>query len=181
VHRALPGAAQQAPALVDLIQTDAAISPGNSGGALIGSDARVIGVNVAYIPPTAPAVSIGFAIPAPTVTDVVGQLLETGTVRHAALGVRPATLSPQIVEQFDLSVSRGALIVGVAERGPAAEAGVEPGDIVTHLDGTEIGSAEDLLGALRRRAPGDEVTLRLVRDGETREVTVTLGELEAAS
>src|SRR5205085_1967535 len=86
--RAVPGAAQQAPALVDLVQTDAAISPGNSGGALVGGDARVIGVNVAYIPPSASAVSIGFAIPAPTVTDVVKQLIAKGKAAHAYLGVQ---------------------------------------------------------------------------------------------
>ena len=181
LHRAIPGAAEQAPALVDLIQTDAPISPGNSGGALIGADGRVIGINVAYIPPAASAVSIGFAIPAPTVSQVVQELLETGRVRHAALGVRPVTLTQQIAQRFDLAVDRGALIVGVAPGGPADEAGVEEGDIVTAIDGAPIASAEDLLGELRRHDPGDEIVLEVVRDGETQEVRVTLGELEATS
>ena len=93
-HRSIPGAASQAPALVDLIQTDAAISPGNSGGALVGADTKVIGINVAYIPPSAGSVAIGFAIPAPTVTDVVDQLLKTGRAQHAYLGVLPVPLTP---------------------------------------------------------------------------------------
>jgi serine protease DegQ len=104
--RAVPGAAQQAPALVDLVQTDAAISPGNSGGALVGGDARIIGVNVAYIPPSASAVSIGFAIPAPTVTDVVKQLIDKGKAAHAYLGVQPVPLTPQIATEFGLKSSR---------------------------------------------------------------------------
>jgi serine protease DegQ len=89
LHRSLPSAGQT-PALVDLIQTDAPISPGNSGGALLNAHGRVIGINVAFIPPAARAVSIGFAIPAPTVAV------------HAFLGVQPAEVTPQLAQQFGL-------------------------------------------------------------------------------
>ena len=85
LHRSIPSANGASSALVDLVQTDAVISPGNSGGALVGGDGRVIGVNVAYIPPTQGAVALGFAIPAATVADVVEQLLDTGTVAHVFL------------------------------------------------------------------------------------------------
>jgi S1-C subfamily serine protease len=175
-QRAIPGAASQAPALVDLIQTDAAISPGNSGGALVDADMEVIGINVAYIPPSAGSVSIGFAIPAPTVTDVVTQLLEDGTAEHAYLGVLPAALTPEIVRQFDIPVSDGALIVEVPPGGPAAEAGIRPGDVVIAIGDSPVSTVEDLLGALRRQKPGDRVSVSIVRDGEESTVDVTLGD-----
>jgi S1-C subfamily serine protease len=174
-QRAIPGAASQAPALVDLIQTDAAISPGNSGGALVDADMQVVGINVAYIPPSAGSVSIGFAIPAPTVTDVVTQLLEDGTAEHAYLGVLPAALTPEIVQQFDIPVSEGALIVEVPADGPAADAGIQPGDVITAVGDTPVATVEDLLGALRRHKPGDKVSVTIVRDGEESTVDVTLG------
>ena len=175
-QRAIPGSASQSPALVDLIQTDAAISPGNSGGALVDADMQVIGINVAYIPPSAGSVSIGFAIPAPTVTDVVTQLLEDGTAEHAYLGVLPAALTPEIVQQFDIPVSEGALIVEVPGDGPAADAGIQPGDVITGVGDTQVSTVEDLLGALRRQKPGDKVSVTIVRNGEGSTVDVTLGD-----
>ena len=175
VHRAIPGAAQGgAPALVDLIQTDAAISPGNSGGALVDGDGRVIGINVAYLPPAARAVSIGFAIPAPTVIDVVEQLLEDGRAEHAFLGVEPAELTPQIAQQFDVDAERGVIVVGVVEDSAAEAAGVHEGDVIVSLDGDPLETVEDLLATLRRRAPGDQVELRILRDGEEQTIRATL-------
>ena len=175
-QRAIPGSASQSPALVDLIQTDAAISPGNSGGALVDADMQVIGINVAYIPPSAGSVSIGFAIPAPTVTDVVTQLLEDGTAEHAYLGVLPAALTPEIVQQFDIPVSEGALVVEVPKDGPAADAGIQPGDVITAIDDANVTTVEDLLGALRRHKPGDRVSVTLLRDGKESKVDVTLAD-----
>jgi serine protease DegQ len=175
VHRAIPGAAQGgAPALVDLIQTDAAISPGNSGGALVDADGRVIGINVAYLPPASRAVSIGFAIPAPTVIDVVGQLLEDGRAEHAFLGVEPAELTPQIAEQFDVEAERGVIVLGVVESSAAEAAGVQRGDVIVSIDGDPLETVEDLLATLRRRSPGDEVQLRVLRDGREQTITATL-------
>ena len=176
VHRAVPGAAQSSPALVDLIQTDAAISPGNSGGALVGPDRTVMGINVAYIPPQVGSVSIGFSIPAPTVVDVVTQLLETGTAKHPWLGVQPIPLTPQIAQQFGIGTETGVLVVEVAPDGPADRAGVQPGDVIVAVDGRPVETVEDLLGALRRHDPGSQVTIRILRGQEEREVTVTLGE-----
>jgi serine protease DegQ len=180
-HRAIPGAASQAPALVDLVQTDAAISPGNSGGALVGADTKVIGVNVAYIPPSAGSVSIGFAIPAPTVTDVVDQLLSNGRAQHAYLGVLPAALTPEIVQQFDIQASEGALIVEVPSGSPADQAGIQPGDVVTGIGDTQVSTVEDLLGALRQAKPGDQVPVKVVRDGEEQTIDVTLGDFPTDS
>ncbi len=181
LHRSIPGAAEQAPALVDLIQTDAAISPGNSGGALVGSDGQVIGVNVAYLPPNPQggrgAVSIGFAIPAPTVRDVVEQLLETGRAQHAYLGIRPVTLTPALAEQFGSSRTAGVVVQSVAEGSPAAAAGLQPGDLLIAAGDRQFEVAEDLLTVLRDQSPGDVLSLTVVREGEETEVEVTLADL----
>jgi serine protease DegQ len=104
LHRSIPSGGQ-AQGLVDLVQTDAPISPANSGGALLNAAGQVIGSNVAFIPPEARAVSIGFAIPAPTVVDDVRQ--HNGKAVHAFLGVRAAEVTPEIAQQFDLSVESG--------------------------------------------------------------------------
>jgi S1-C subfamily serine protease len=177
LHREIPSGGTT-PALVDLIQTDAPISPGNSGGALVNADEEVIGVNVAYIPPEARAVAIGFAIPAPTVTDAVEQLLERGEVRHAFLGVEPRQVTADLSERLDLGVDEGALVFRLVEGSPADEAGIRPGDVIVELDGEPVRIVEDLLSALREKEPGDAVTVTVVRDGEERELEATLVERE---
>lgn len=174
--RAVPDAAQQAPGLVDLIQTDAPISPGNSGGALADAEGRVVGINVAYIPPAGGAVSIGFAIPAPTVASVVEDLLDDGEASHAFLGVRLHTVTRGLAEQYALPADDGALVLAVTEDGPAAEAGIEAGDIIVAAGGEPVRAVGDLLGELRRRDPGDDLDLTVVRDGDERDVTVTLAD-----
>jgi serine protease Do len=171
LDRSLPAGGSE-PSLVGLIQTDAAISPGNSGGALVGGDGQVIGINVAYLPPQATgAVSIGFAIPSPTVRDVVAQLIANGQVKHAYLGVQ---LAP-------VSTSSGAAVVvaAVESGGPAAAAGVQPRDVVERIDGRDVTIIEDVYDVLRGKAPGDEVKLVVRRGDRDRELTVKLGELPA--
>ena len=164
-------------ALTDLIQTDAAISPGNSGGALADRDGEVIGINVAYLPPSdTGAVNIGFAIPSDTAASVADQLIETGKVSSAYLGVETTDLSPEDAERFGLPVESGA-IVGQVEPGSGADAaGVRRGDIIVRLGDEPIDNAGDLFGALRDYQPGDTVELTVVRDGEELTLEVTLGE-----
>jgi S1-C subfamily serine protease len=174
LQRALPGAAQEAPSLVDLIQTDAPISPGNSGGALVDLEGRLVGINAAYIPPEARAVSIGFAIPSQTVRYVVPQLLENGKVQHAFLGVEPAPVTPELVERLNLDVDHGVLVRGVVDGAPAQDAGLRRGDVIVKVGDDDIASVEDLLGALRRHRPGEEVEVTYVRDGDEGTTTVTL-------
>jgi serine protease DegQ len=174
--RALPPDATQPAALVDLIQTDAAISPGNSGGALVSVDGRVMGINVAYIPPQARAVAIGFAIPATTVVAVVAQLLETGAVQHAYLGVAGRAVTPALADQFGLGVEQGVLVLEVPPGSPAEEADLRAGDVVVELSGEELARVEDLIAVLRRHAPGDEVEVVLVREGERLELEIVLAE-----
>lgn len=174
--RSIPArSAQGGLSLVDLIQTDAAISPGNSGGALVAADGRIIGINVAYIPPSAGAVSLGFAIPAPTVRDVVDELLDDGTVDHAYLGARLATVTPQISSELDLDTSAGAAIIAVEADGPAASAGLAPGTVITGIDSEPVHDVPELLTLLRRYDPGDRAVLSVVEENAERSVTIEFG------
>ncbi|HEX2075481.1 MAG TPA: trypsin-like peptidase domain-containing protein [Geodermatophilus sp.] len=182
LHRDIPGSAATSQALVDLIQTDAAISPGNSGGAVVDGDGDVIGISEAYIPPQTGAVSLGFAIPAATVVDVVEQLLEDGTAEHAFIGIEPAPITEQIAERLGLPDTEGVIVAAVVPGGPAAAAGIRPGDVITAVDGEATATPEDLLALLRARDPGDTVTMNVRGvDGEEREVEVTLAERPAVS
>jgi serine protease Do len=163
--------------LVDLIQTDAAISPGSSGGALVDRDGEIIGINVAYLPPgETGAVNIGFAIPSDTAISVADQLIETGEVSSAYLGVVTTDLSPEDAERFDLPVDSGAIVSDVEPGSGADEAGVRRGDIIVALGDTPIENTGDLLGALRDYQPGDTVGLTIVREGDEQTLDVTLGE-----
>ena len=164
-------------ALVDLIQTDAAISPGSSGGALADRDGRIIGINVAYLPPAETgAENLGFAIPSDTAVSVADQLIDTGEVSTAYLGVVTTDLSPEDASNFDLPVDSGALVEQVVQGSAADDAGVRKGDIITALGDARVERYGDLLGALRDYAPGDTVTLTVFRDGEETNLQVTLGE-----
>jgi S1-C subfamily serine protease len=176
LHRAIPGSASQSASLVDLIQTDAPISPGNSGGALVDVTGRVIGINVAYLPPSTGSVSLGFAIPSATVTDTVEQLLQDGRAAHAFLGIGPTTLTGSVAQQFGLSASEGVLVLTVTPDGPAAAAGVRAGDVLSAIDGRALESAEDLLAELRKHEPGDTVTLTTKRGDEQLELRARLSD-----
>lgn len=176
LHRQIPGSASAGAPLVDLIQTDAAISPGNSGGAVLDAQGEVVGMSVAYIPPTAGAVALGFAIPAATVVNVADQLLATGTARHAYIGVQPATLTPEIARLLGINRISGVVVMQVATPSPAAEAGIQPGDIITAFNGKKTATAEELIAALRRTKPGDRAQLTVLRGANTEQITVVVAE-----
>jgi serine protease Do len=177
VGRQIPASTTGGRPLVDLIQTDAAISPGNSGGALIDQQGRLVGLNEAYIPPSAGAVSIGFAIPGSTVSDVADQLLRNGTVAHPFLGVTLTTLTPQVAQDLGMKVSSGALVRQVESGGPAAVAGVRQGDVIVSFDGGAVQSVGDVYAALRKVKPGDKASVGINRNGQASTVSVTLGTL----
>lgn len=179
--REIPGSARQSRALVDLVQTDAAISPGNSGGALVNASGQVVGINEAYIPPQAGAVSLGFAIPAATVVDTVEELLADGTATHPFVGIAPGRLTPQLAEALGLEADSGVLVLEVVADGPAAAAGIQRGDVITEFQGAEVASVEEFLGQLRDVEPGDTVEVGLLRDGEPRTVSVEIGQLESGA
>ncbi|BCW37500.1 hypothetical protein StoSoilA2_35560 [Arthrobacter sp. StoSoilA2] len=176
LHRQIPGSASSSQSLVDLIQTDAAISPGNSGGAVVNSRGEVTGISEAYIPPQSGAVALGFAIPAATAVKVADQLKEDGTADHAFIGLGPGDITQQIADRLGLPDTHGALALSVQDGGPAAKAGIQPGDVLVKLDGKDLATPEDLLAALRTKSPGQNVTVEFRRGSETQEVKVQLAE-----
>jgi serine protease DegQ len=180
LHREIP-ADGTTPALVDLIQTDAAISPGNSGGALVGRNGQVVGINVAYIPPQGGAVSLGFAIPAPTAVLAADQLIAKGEVEFAYLGIRPDQVTPEMNQAYGIGSDTGVLVNEVIKGSPAAKAGVKSGDVIVKLDDRDIIVVEDIFAELRQHKPGKTVELELKRNGEGKTVQVTLGNLSERS
>jgi serine protease Do len=167
-------------ALDGLIQTDAAISPGNSGGPLLDSRGRVIGINTAVL--RAPgAQGLGFAVPIKLAQDVAEQILATGRVVRSFLGVEYRDVEPEMAEQFRLSVREGIVVVSVSPNTPAERAGVERGDIITRVDDTPIKQGGDLRRVLRDRRPGDDVRITVVRiGGGTRTLNARLAEAPLA-
>lgn len=182
LNRTLPASGQPGrlgQPLVDLIQTDAAISPGNSGGALLDGQGRVLGINEAYVPPSEGAVSLGFAIPSPTVVDAADQLLRTGKVQHAFLGVQVTSLTPEVARQLDIQVDSGVLVLFVTDQGPADRAGVRLGDVIRTFNGEPVRSPTDFLAQLRSVDPGRQVTLGIRRNGDDLEVKATVADRPA--
>ena len=173
VGRNLPGSSDTPP-IADLLQTSAPISPGNSGGALVDDQGNVVGMTEAYLPPSTGAVSIGLAIPAPIVIDTVKQLLATGTVTHTYIGLGTETLTAQIAQQLGVNASSGVIVTTVVANGPAAAAGMQPGDVITQIDSAQLQTAADLVLAIREHKPGDVVTLHYIRSGTSRTTNVTL-------
>ncbi len=178
-------------AIAGAIQTDAAINPGNSGGPLVGSDGRVIGINQQIQSRSGGGEGVGFAVPIDVVKRSIGQLREEGSAHYAFLGVSSVPLYPQLVEHFSLKVARGVWVQTITPSGPAERAGLHGGsgqeafqgaafarggDVITKLGGRPISSADDLSSAIARFKPGETAELEIHRGGETRVVTVKLGE-----
>ena len=152
------------------VQTDAALNHGNSGGPLLDLDGSVVGMNAQIASDTGANTGIGYAIPVETVRGIAQQLISSGKVEHAYLGVR--------VGDAD---GGGAELAEVVNGGPAAKAGLESGDVVTEVDGNAVSSGDDLRLAVENHKPGDEMTLTVKRDGDTKTITVTLGTRPASS
>ncbi|MGH9302125.1 MAG: S1C family serine protease [Acidimicrobiales bacterium] len=167
--------------LTDLLQTDAPISPGNSGGPLVNSSAQVIGMNTAVGTSggsNAPAQNIGFAIASATIQPVLSQLRSGKSMAVASkafLGVTAVSLTPSLQSQYGFSISSGAVVASVTPGSPANNANLRSGDVITAVDGTPITSAPDLVKAIGGHKPGDKVTLTINRTGQDISQPVTLG------
>jgi serine protease DegQ len=160
----------------NFIQTDAPINPGNSGGALVDSRGDLIGINSAIYSESGGSLGIGFAIPLSLAKPVLEQLMRTGRVSRGWLGVQVQDLTPDRARQLGLSVQAGALIAGVLGGGPAARAGIRPGDLVRAINGKPVADAAALLVEITALAPGQKAELAVVHGGQERTVTVTMAE-----
>jgi S1-C subfamily serine protease len=159
--------------LFDLIQTDAAINPGNSGGPLVNLNGEVVGINTLG---AGQAQSINFAIAINTAKPIADQLVKTGQVNYAYLGVGVYDNTPTLARRFNLANTPGVIITALAPKGPAATAGLKQGDVITAINGTKVTAESDLLRVLNQSKPNDSVTITVAHaDGKTEDVKVTLG------
>ncbi len=159
----------------DFIQTDAAINEGNSGGALVDVNGRLIGINTAILSRSGGFQGIGFAIPSNLAHNVMEQLAEHGKVVRGYLGASIQNLTPELADQFKLDTNSGALVADVVAGSPAARAGLKSGDVVTELDGKAVTDARHLKLDVATVSPGTSVQLKVLRDGSTRDLTVKIG------
>jgi serine protease Do/serine protease DegQ len=158
----------------DFIQTDASINPGNSGGALVNLRGELVGINTAIIGPAGGNIGIGFAVPANMARAVMAQIVRHGEVRRGRLGIEMVDLNPELARKFGVSSLDGALIAGVQPGSPAERAGLREGDVVTALGGRPIRNAAELRARLGLTAVGEEVELRVTRNGASRTVRVQI-------
>jgi serine protease Do len=159
-----------------LIQIDAPINKGDSGGPSFNLDGRVIGVNTMIFSPSGGSIGIAFAIPADTVKTVVAELRDKGMVTRGWLGVQAQPVTPEIAETLGLKDTKGALVAEPQADSPAAKAGIAPGDVIASIDGAPIKDAKDLSKTIGGMAPGTAVKIGVRREGEEKTITVTLGQ-----
>ncbi len=160
-----------------LIQTDAAINNGNSGGPLVNSMGQVIGINTLVVRSSNSgniAEGLGFAIPSDQVSEIAKQLITHGKVEHPYLGVASQDLTPQIARMLNLGTQDGAVVTQVDPNGPAGRAGMQEEDVITAIDGHMINQEYPLIRALLNHKPGDTITLTVLRDGKSTQFKVTL-------
>jgi serine protease Do len=157
----------------DFIQTDASINPGNSGGPLLNMDGEVIGINTAIV---ATGQGIGFAVSSDLARDVIQQLRDKGKVARGWLGVTIQPVDEKLAKALGLDEARGALIASVSQGDPAAEAGLQAGDVITAVDGEPIEDSQELVRTIASMKPGQDVSLKVWRKGESMTRQVTLGE-----
>jgi len=159
----------------NFIQTDAAINPGNSGGPLVDVEGRLVGINTAIISRSGGSMGIGFAIPVSTARVVLEQIIKNGSVTRGWIGVEVQQITPELVEAAGLGTAEGAFIAGVLRGGPAATAGVKPGDVLIKVDGKAVNHPASVLNHIAALAPGARTRLTLRRKGETIDAEVTVG------
>ncbi|MYL24317.1 Do family serine endopeptidase [Halomonas alkaliantarctica] len=161
---------------VPFIQTDVAINPGNSGGPLFNLDGEVVGINSQILTRSGGYMGLSFAIPIDVALDVASQLREEGYVSRGWLGVSIQPVTKALAESFGMEQAEGALIAELAPEAPAAENGLQAGDIILEVNGQEVDRSATLPRLIGEIAPGEEVELLVLRDGQQKNLTVTLGE-----
>ncbi|MFP4090120.1 MAG: Do family serine endopeptidase [Cyclobacteriaceae bacterium] len=172
---------EQQYAIESFIQTDAAVNPGNSGGALVDVDGDLIGINSAIASPTGAYAGYAFAVPANIASKVVDDLREFGKVQRGFLGVSIQEVNAQLAEEFDLNTNQGVYVADVVKEGSAAKAGIEAGDVIVQVDDRPVTQTSNLLAYIGSKRPGDEVEVTVLRDGERRTFDMKLQSLQGAT
>jgi len=153
----------------NFIQTDAAINPGNSGGALVDTNGNLLGINTAIYSRSGGSMGIGFAIPVSTAKLVLEGIVKDGQVTRGWIGVEPSELTPELAQTFGVAAQQGVIITGVLQNGPAALAGMKPGDVVTGVAGQEVHNVSELLTQVASLKPGSATPFDVQRaDGKTK-------------
>ncbi len=161
----------------DYVQIDAPINKGNSGGPAFDMNGNVIGVNTAIFSPSGGSVGIGFDIPAATAKLVVAQLKDKGYITRGWLGVQVQPVTADIADSLGLKQAKGAIVDNPQAGSPAAKAGIEAGDVITSVNGTDVKDSRDLARTISMMAPGASVKLEVLHKGESKPLTLTLGEM----
>jgi serine protease Do len=161
----------------DFIQTDAAINPGNSGGALVDVEGRLIGINTAIFSQSGGNQGIGFAVPSSLARTVMDSLIKDGRVTRGYLGIMIQDLTPALAKEFKLKDTSGALVGEVVAKGPADKAGFKDGDVVLEYNGKKVSDSRRLRLAVGETKPGTSVPVKILRDGESRTLRVTVQQL----
>lgn len=164
---------QQFP-IESFIQTDAAVNPGNSGGALVNTNGELIGINTAIASNTGAYSGYSFAIPVNMVKKVVDDLLEYGNVQRGFIGVNIKDIDSKLADEKGIKSMKGVYVAGITEGGAAASAGIKEGDVITKVSGNTVNTSPELQEQVGRFRPGDKVDVTLVRGGSEKIVTVTL-------
>jgi serine protease Do len=159
------------------IQVDAPINRGNSGGPLFTQDGKVVGVNTAILSPTGGSIGIGFAIPSNMVKTVVAELETNGHVTRGFLGVAAQPVTADIAKGLKIESDKGALVASVEPNSPAEKAGVQPGDVIVSVDGKEVKSPHDLAVDVAAEKPGSNVSIALLREGQSKTLQVAVAEM----
>ena len=157
----------------NFIQTDAAINPGNSGGALVDINGHLLGINTAIYSRSGGSMGIGFAIPVSTAKVVLDGIVREGRVTRGWIGVEPGELSPELAQTFGVAPGSGVIIAGVLQAGPAAQAGMQPGDVVRSVHGQPTRTVAELLSTVAALRPGQSYRVEVLRNGQTQTLEVT--------
>jgi serine protease DegQ len=159
----------------NFIQTDAAINPGNSGGALVDINGHLLGINTAIYSRSGGNMGIGFAIPVSTAKLVLEGIVKDGQITRGWIGVEPNDLSPELAETFDVKTKRGVIITGVLQNGPAAQAGIRPGDVIVQIASQPVVDVTQLLAQVAALKPGTSSRFSIERKNQPMELDVTPG------
>lgn len=160
------------------LQTDAAVNPGNSGGALVNTNGELIGINTAISSQTGSYVGYSFAVPSNIARKVIEDIMEFGNVQNGVLGIQGGTFNSAVAEEMGVNYTEGVYVAEVVKNSGAEKAGIKKGDVIKKLDNIEISKFEDLSGYIKTKRPNDKVTVQVLRDNDFKTVSVTLTKTE---